>query len=91
MGACVAQRSTRECFFGDLDVRAAERMVESGELIGVLPREVPARFGEPRMGRFGTDLHYYLGSDGGFCVDSTWLVVNLGEEGRIAFAGIATD
>lgn len=90
-GACLSVPRTRECWFGDGDVKAARRMVEDGELIGLLPREVPARFGEPRTGRFGTDLHYYLGPDGGFCVDSTWLVVNLGEEGRITFAGIATD
>ena len=91
VGACLAMPTTRECFLGDPDVDAANRMVASGELIGLLPKDVPARFGEPRAGRFGADLHYHLGPSGGFCVDSTWLLVDLGEEGRVARADVVTD
>lgn len=86
-GACLSVPRTRECWFGDGDVKAARRMVDSGELVGLLPREVPARFGEPRMGRFGADLHYHLGPSQGFCVDNTWLVVDLGEEGAFRARG----
>ena len=91
LGACLAMPSTRECLLGDPDVDAANKMVASGELIGLLPRDVPARFGEPRTGRFGADLHYHLGSSQGFCVDNTWLVVDLGEEGRVSSARVLTD
>lgn len=91
LGACFAVPSTRECFLGDPDVDAANKMVSSGELIGLLPKDVPARFGEPQTGRFGADLHYHLGPSGGFCVDSTWLSVDLGEEGRIERADVFTD
>lgn len=91
LGACLAVPRTRECFLGDPDVDAARGMVASGELVGLLPTNIPERFGEPRTDRFGSDLHYHLGPSGGFCVDNTWLLVDLGEEGRVARATVMTD
>jgi hypothetical protein len=84
---CRAQTSNRE-------LRKAPELVEDRTLIGLTREEVVDRLGKPndKMRFNGWDMVYWLSPDDEFfCVDNTWLVVRLGEDGRVDRAAITND
>jgi hypothetical protein len=69
-------------------------LVENQKLIGLTRPEVIAMLGEPPMQEYfkNYDLVYYLGPERGFMsIDSEWLVLEFGPDGRITKAIIARD
>jgi hypothetical protein len=83
-GELLCQRSR------DARFRNIEGIVESGELLGLTPEAVSARFGAPRSGsKFGADQFYYVGPDSA-CIDSVWLALYV-QDGVVVRARIATD
>ena len=75
-------------------LRMADDLVENKTLIGLTRQEVVARLGEPPKTEYfkNFDLVYYLGPERGFIsIDSEWLVVKFGPDGRVQRAAIAND
>jgi len=72
----------------------ADDLVNSQKLVGLTRQEVVAILGEPPKTEYFKefDLVYYLGPERGFMgIDSEWLVLKLGPEGRVKRATIARD
>src|ERR1700731_3445901 len=64
----------------------ADDLVSNKKLIGLARQEVVARLGEPPKTEYFKefDLVYYLGPERGFIsIDSEWLLLNLGPDGRV--------
>jgi len=75
-------------------LRMADDLVDNKKLIGLTRQEVVARLGEPPKTEYFKefDLVYYLGPERGFIsIDSEWLVLKLGPDGRVKRATIARD
>lgn len=75
-------------------LRMADDLVSNKKLIGLARQEVVARLGEPPKTEYFKefDLVYYLGPERGFIsIDSEWLLLNLGPDGRVQRATIARD
>ena len=75
-------------------LRMADDLVSNKKLIGLARQEVVARLGEPPKTEYfkDFDLVYYLGPERGFIsIDSEWLLLNLGPDGRVQRATIAHD
>lgn len=75
-------------------LRMADDLVDNKKLIGLTRQQVVSRLGEPpKTGYFKEfDLVYYLGPERGFIsIDSEWLVLKLGPDGRVSRATIARD
>jgi len=75
-------------------LRMADDLVDNEKLIGLMRQEVVARLGEPPKTEYFKefDLVYYLGPERGFMsIDSEWLVMKLGPDGRVVRATIARD
>jgi hypothetical protein len=75
-------------------LRMADDLVNSQKLVGLTRQEVVALLGEPPKTEYFKefDLVYYLGPERGFMsIDSEWLVLKLGIEGRVKRATIAHD
>jgi len=75
-------------------LRMADDLVDNKKLIGLMRQEVVARLGEPPKTEYFKefDLVYYLGPERGFMsIDSEWLVMKLGPDGRVVRATIARD
>jgi len=75
-------------------LRMADDLVENKKMIGLTRQEVVARLGEPPKTEYfkNFDLVYYLGPERGFMgIDSEWLVVKFGPDGRVERAEIAND
>jgi hypothetical protein len=75
-------------------LRMADDLVENKKLMGLTRQEVVARLGEPPKTEYfkNFDLVYYLGPERGFIsIDSEWLVLKLGPDGRVVRATIAND
>jgi hypothetical protein len=73
-------------------LRMADDLVSNKKLIGLARQEVVARLGEPPKTEYFKefDLVYYLGPERGFIsIDSEWLLLNLGPDGRVQRATIA--
>ena len=74
--------------------RMADKMLSSGRLIGMRRDDVTALLGEPdHSGYFSSwDLVYNLGAERGYMsIDSEWLVIRLGTDGRVRDAQLARD
>ena len=72
----------------------ANDLVDNKKLIGLTRQEVVSRLGaQPKTEYFKEfDLVYYLGPERGFIsIDSEWLVLKLGTNGRVARATTARD
>jgi hypothetical protein len=72
----------------------ADDPVNSQRLVGLTRQEVVTLLGEPPKTEYFKefDLVYYLGPERGFMgVDSEWLVLKLGPDGRAQRATIAHD
>jgi hypothetical protein len=70
------------------------RCADSRRLVGWTRQEVVALLGEPPKTEYFKEfeLVYYLGPERGFMgIDSEWLVLKLGPEGRVKSAVIAHD
>ncbi len=70
------------------------RLLARGTLIGLPREEVVRLLGEPpATGYFSDwDLVYWLGPERGFIgIDSEWLVLRLGADGRVVEARLVTD
>ena len=75
-------------------LRMADDLVDNKKLIGLTRQGVVARLGEPPKTEYfkDFDLVYYLGPARGFIsIDSEWLVLKLGPDGRVVRATIAHD
>jgi len=75
-------------------LRMADDLVDNKKLVGLTRQEVVARLGEPPKTEYFKefDLVYYLGPERGFMsIDSEWLVLKLGPDGRVVKATIARD
>ena len=75
-------------------LRMADDLVDNKKLIGLTRQEVVARLGvAPKTEYFKEfDMVYYLGPERGFMsIDSEWLVLKLGPDGRVVRATIARD
>ena len=75
-------------------LRMADRLIARGTLIGLTRNEAVALLGEPPDHGYFTDwdLVYLLGDERGFVsIDSEWLVLRLGPNGRITQAKLVTD
>jgi len=75
-------------------LRMADDIVDNKKLVGLTRKEVIARLGEPPKTEYfkNFDLVYYLGTERGFIsIDSEWLVLKLGPDGRVTRATIAND
>ena len=75
-------------------LRMADDLVNRQTLVGLTRQEVVALLGEPPKTEYFKefDLVYYLGPERGFMsIDSEWLVLKLGPEGRVKRAAIARD
>ena len=75
-------------------LRMADDLVDNKKLIGLTRQEVVARLGEPPKTEYFKefDLVYNLGPERGFIsIDSEWLVLKLGPDGRVNRATIARD
>jgi hypothetical protein len=65
-------------------LRMVEDLRESGRLEGLTRAEVVGLLGEPsERGRRDTELVWRVGPDRGFGIDSTWLSVEFGSDGRV--------
>jgi hypothetical protein len=76
-----------------LDARLgdAPRWVRDGVLLGLTSSELDARVGRQSPRSFsGWDRAYFLHSQQS-CVDSVWLVVHFGPDGRVDRAAITND
>lgn len=74
--------------------RMADWLVLTHSLIGKTRAQIVAELGEPPPTDYFRDwsLVYNLGPERGFMsIDSEWLVVRIGEDGRVAEARIARD
>lgn len=72
----------------------ADDLVNSKKLNGLTRSEVVALLGEPPKTEYFTeyDIVYYLGQERGFMpIDSEWLVLKFGPDGRVKVATIARD
>jgi hypothetical protein len=72
----------------------ADDLVGSKQLLGLTRQEVVDRLGEPPKTNYFQkfDLVYYLGPERGFIsMDSEWLVLKLGPDGRVERAAIVRD
>jgi len=75
-------------------LRMADDLVDNKKLIGLTRQEVVARLGEPPKTEYFKefDMVYYLGPERGFMsIDSEWLVLKIGPDGRVVRATIARD
>ena len=75
-------------------LRMADDLINERKLNGLTRKEVVTLLGEPtKTGYFKEyDLVYHLGPERGFIsIDSEWLVLKLGADGRIERAAIAHD
>jgi hypothetical protein len=75
-------------------LRMADDLVDNKKLIGLTRLEVVALLGEPPKTEYFKefDMVYYLGPERGFIsIDSEWLVLKLGPDGRVVRATIAND
>ena len=75
-------------------LRMADDLVDNKKLIGLTRLEVVARLGQPPETEYfkDFDLVYYLGTERDFIsIDSEWLVLKLGPDGRVTRATIARD
>jgi hypothetical protein len=95
LGACAAPMlliCSRET--SNPELRKAPQLVEQGALIGLSREEVVGRLGEPNDGKILAewDAAYWLRPDDSLvCVDSKWLAINFGEDGRVERAAITND
>lgn len=72
----------------------ADRLVARGTLVGKSRAEVVELLGEPSPTTYFADwdLVYWLGPERGFIsIDSEWLVLRLGEDGRVSYNRIVRD
>jgi hypothetical protein len=72
----------------------ADDIIQSRLLLGKGRGEVVALLGQPPKTVYFKeyDLVYYLGPERGFMsIDSEWLIIKLGKDGRVAEARIARD
>jgi len=79
---------------GSVRLRMADDLVDHRKLIGLTRQQVVARLGEPPKTEYFKefDLVYYLGPERSFIsIDSEWLVLKLGPDGRVMRATIARD
>lgn len=75
-------------------LRMADDLVNGQKLSGLTHQEVVALLGEPPKTEYFKeyDLVYYLGPERGFMsIDSEWLVLKFGPDGRIKRAAITRD
>jgi hypothetical protein len=75
-------------------LRMADDLVNSKKLNGLTRQEVLTLLGEPPKTEYFKEyeLAYYLGPERGFMsIDSEWLVLKFGPDGRISRAAIARD
>jgi hypothetical protein len=75
-------------------LQMADDLTHHHKLIGLTRMEVVTLLGEPPKTEYfkGFDLVYLLGPERGFIsIDSEWLVIRLGEDGRVNSASIARD
>ncbi len=78
----------RQCMVDDL--------IESGQLDGLTEEQVIDLLGQPDdRSYFGEtvncDIYYYLGPERGFGVDSDWLFITFGEDGKMERYWITSD
>lgn len=90
VGSCATSYHCICGMTGDIDVSEAERLVKSGEFIGLSESEIRDKFGKPTNSIFGWDLAYFLSRDAS-CIDNRWLVFEFDPSGRVTAADIATD
>ncbi|MGE3073024.1 MAG: hypothetical protein AB7N24_02785 [Dehalococcoidia bacterium] len=76
----------------DSRLKDPKEIVQDGRLLGLDNEGLYEAIGEPADGWHfdGWDQAYYIGSDDS-CVDSKWLVVKLGPDGRVVRVGITND
>jgi hypothetical protein len=75
-------------------LRMADDLIRTQKLLGLTRHEVVTLLGEPPKTEYFKefDLVYFLGPERGFMgVDSEWLVLKLGPDGRVNRATIARD
>jgi hypothetical protein len=74
------------------ELRGATSSVKDGSIIGLDPAALSQRLGPASNGKtfLGWDEGWYLGPDSA-CVDSRWLVVRFGPDGRVKAAGLYND
>ncbi len=75
-------------------LRMADDLVDNKKLFGLTRQEVVALLGEPPKTEYFKefDLVYYLGPERGFMsIDSEWLVLKLGPDGRVKRATVVRD
>jgi hypothetical protein len=74
--------------------RMADGLLQSGHLIGKSHAEITDLLDEPPPTSYFKefDLVYQLGQDRGWiALDSQWLVMRLGADGKVGEAGLVTD
>ncbi len=72
----------------------ADRLLSDGALIGLTRAELVGMLGEPPKTNYFSDwdVVYWLGPERGLAgIDSEWLIVRIGEDGRVAEARLVTD
>ena len=76
----------------DARLRNPDKIIRDRELLGLDEDELTRAIGKPAEGWHfsGWDQAYYVGSDGS-CIDSKWLVVKFGNDGRVEKVGITND
>jgi outer membrane protein assembly factor BamE (lipoprotein component of BamABCDE complex) len=75
-------------------LRMADDLIRNRRLLGLTRQEVVTLLGEPLKTEYFKefDFVYYLGSERGFMgIDSEWLVLKLGQDGRVNRARISRD
>jgi hypothetical protein len=74
-------------------ISVANRLVNSGEILGWDIAQVEHRFGSPtptdKFAEWGRV--YVLGPSSGFGIDFTWLVIRLDDAGRVVEAKVVED
>ncbi len=72
-------------------LQEAPQMVRTGGLIGLDKTQLESLLGPASQKTFQSwDTAYYLGPDDA-CVDSRWLVLRFGAEGRVIESAVAND
>jgi hypothetical protein len=70
----------------------ADRLVAWNTLVGKTREEVLQRLGQPENGELVQELTYYLGPERGFIsIDSEWLSLQFGPDGRVVRSYIWSD
>lgn len=76
---------------GDARLRDAPEMVKEGRLTGLDRDQLNSILGATAQKSFQSwDSAYYIGPDNA-CVDSTWLVLRFGPDGRVSESAITND